>query len=175
MARARAVASAAEIPVNGYLIADHGEFTMAPEQEAPLDNVNGIVERARAREAEVQARWKATLQPVLEFTWEVDLQGMLQGGTTIGTGPKGLLHNPPSLSDVPRPSKEQLLSLAMAPGGLPDLPGGARYPGELGTMKILIDSAEKQAGLDKGRTDLGPRSEEHTSELQSLMRISYAV
>src|SRR3546814_19489853 len=60
------------------------------EQEAPLDNVNGIVERARAREAEVQARWKATLQPVLEFTWEVDLQGMLQGGTTIGTGPKGL-------------------------------------------------------------------------------------
>src|SRR3546814_8864985 len=97
---------------------------------------------------------------------------MWQGGTTIGTGPKGLLHNPPSLSDVPRPSKEQLLSLAMAPGRLPDLPGGARYPGELGTMKILIDSAEKQAGLDKGRTDLGPterglrgaRSEEHTSE-----------
>src|SRR3546814_4961706 len=31
------------------------------------------------------------------------------------------------------------------------------------------------AGLDGGRLNIGARSEEHTSELQSLMRISYAV
>src|SRR3546814_6449597 len=32
-----------------------------------------------------------------------------------------------------------------------------------------------QIGLDRGGVVLGARSEEHTSELQSLMRISYAV
>src|SRR3546814_1349522 len=31
------------------------------------------------------------------------------------------------------------------------------------------------AGTDRGRAPAGGRSEEHTSELQSLMRISYAV
>src|SRR3546814_8658311 len=44
--------------------------------------------------------------------------------------------------------------------------------------------AERPGGIDAGRTlycaafdlrELGERSEEHTSELQSLMRISYAV
>src|SRR3546814_7334443 len=33
----------------------------------------------------------------------------------------------------------------------------------------------QQAGDRKGAAGIGPRSEEHTSELQSLMRISYAV
>src|SRR3546814_6661562 len=36
-------------------------------------------------------------------------------------------------------------------------------------------SACGPAGLRSTRSDLTPRSEEHTSELQSLMRISYAV
>src|SRR3546814_4554741 len=33
----------------------------------------------------------------------------------------------------------------------------------------------RHSGFRSGRTRLGGRSEEHTSELQSLMRISYAV
>src|SRR3546814_6900198 len=36
-----------------------------------------------------------------------------------------------------------------------------------------VERAPVLAGLDEGEAD--PRSEEHTSELQSLMRISYAV
>src|SRR3546814_4973453 len=35
--------------------------------------------------------------------------------------------------------------------------------------------ADHQPGLDRALAPLVPRSEEHTSELQSLMRISYAV
>src|SRR3546814_9282942 len=35
--------------------------------------------------------------------------------------------------------------------------------------------ARRHAALDGGRLPADPRSEEHTSELQSLMRISYAV
>src|SRR3546814_4979592 len=38
----------------------------------------------------------------------------------------------------------------------------------------LVFVEESWVGMDK-RTTLQPRSEEHTSELQSLMRISYAV
>src|SRR3546814_8066823 len=34
---------------------------------------------------------------------------------------------------------------------------------------------DPEGGSRKWRADHGPRSEEHTSELQSLMRISYAV
>src|SRR3546814_8620327 len=41
----------------------------------------------------------------------------------------------------------------------------------------LDDAASflRRLDLEVDREDLGPRSEEHTSELQSLMRISYAV
>lgn len=79
MARARAVASAAGIPINGFLIADHGEFTVSAEQEAPLDNARGIVERARARTAEVHRQWESTLAPAIAYEWEPDIRGMLQG------------------------------------------------------------------------------------------------
>src|SRR3546814_6010977 len=37
------------------------------------------------------------------------------------------------------------------------------------------DFAACKAGVAKVEAELGPRSEEHTSELQSLMRHSYAV
>src|SRR3546814_5298621 len=48
-----------------------------------------------------------------------------------------------------------------------DMPGAETLPG-------AIDRAE-QLLREHGRIDLRGRSEEHTSELQSLMRISYAV
>src|SRR3546814_1073178 len=38
-----------------------------------------------------------------------------------------------------------------------------------------IPPASQDTGLSKRRRSTGTRSEEHTSELQSLMRISYAV
>src|SRR3546814_6654427 len=54
-------------------------------------------------------------------------------------------------------------------------PRARRKPGQrLGFTAWHVDSVGKIAG--KGLAPLGqPRSEEHTSELQSLMRISYAV
>src|SRR3546814_8827743 len=39
----------------------------------------------------------------------------------------------------------------------------------------LLESGRAWAGLDEGSVTSAMRSEEHTSELQSLMRISYAV
>src|SRR3546814_7467795 len=44
-----------------------------------------------------------------------------------------------------------------------------------GQVLYQIDSASYQASYDNARATLAQRSEEHTSELQSLMRISYAV
>src|SRR3546814_2911029 len=46
-------------------------------------------------------------------------------------------------------------------------------PGEEG--EALVDAAVRQQGVDIAPLDGLQRSEEHTSELQSLMRISYAV
>src|SRR3546814_6832403 len=46
----------------------------------------------------------------------------------------------------------------------------------LGYTPIVANSREQNlANLESGRCDAYTRSEEHTSELQSLMRISYAV
>src|SRR3546814_7970566 len=42
-------------------------------------------------------------------------------------------------------------------------------------MHGLRDRGNRAAGIDEDRPALALRSEEHTSELQSLMRISYAV
>src|SRR3546814_5313601 len=44
---------------------------------------------------------------------------------------------------------------------------------KIGVIDELDDIA--QCGLDRAQEGEGHRSEEHTSELQSLMRISYAV
>src|SRR3546814_1572947 len=46
----------------------------------------------------------------------------------------------------------------------------------LGNDSIISQTGAKAVALDWGQSvDVRPRSEEHTSELQSLMRISYAV
>src|SRR3546814_2607976 len=39
----------------------------------------------------------------------------------------------------------------------------------------VLRALERALAADHARTQIHPRSEEHTSELQSLMRISYAV
>src|SRR3546814_8109821 len=51
---------------------------------------------------------------------------------------------------------------------VPTLPSGTRFIMDF----VDMDSAKFAA---YGRNGFGPRSEEHTSELQSLMRLSYAV
>src|SRR3546814_15181246 len=66
-----------------------------------------------------------------------------------------------------------------APGGLQALPG---QPGA--KLRVIVDftvqdqhitPARRDHGLVPGLGQVLNRSEEHTSELQSLMRISYAV
>src|SRR3546814_3763641 len=42
-------------------------------------------------------------------------------------------------------------------------------------MHVVADHEAGAGIFDRGRDHVGPRSEEHTSELQSLMSISYAV
>src|SRR3546814_13876720 len=67
------------------------------------------------------------------------------------------------------------------PVGRPDWmgPGGGRLPHAARPPALAaasLHSTRRQAAHpQRGRDDPGGRSEEHTSELQSLMRISYAV
>src|SRR3546814_9329352 len=52
----------------------------------------------------------------------------------------------------------------------------ARFPeGTLGRIKAVLRDGENQSDFMREAVELELRSEEHTSELQSLMRISYAV
>src|SRR3546814_3250053 len=51
----------------------------------------------------------------------------------------------------------------------------ARDLEENAKLKVGLDESRKAAALQSRMTRGGLRSEEHTSELQSLMRISYAV
>src|SRR3546814_9150001 len=67
---------------------------------------------------------------------------------------------------------------AAAAGGteLPSRSAGATDKGERVKASPLAKRLADEKGIDlKTLTGSGPRSEEHTSELQSLMRISYAV
>src|SRR3546814_3341764 len=49
-------------------------------------------------------------------------------------------------------------------------------PGAAGlTNRLIEEMDEGLGGVEKGTYNIIARSEEHTSELQSLMRISYAV
>src|SRR3546814_5128271 len=54
--------------------------------------------------------------------------------------------------------------------------GCSRAPQELSAMDVAhLMFSGRQGVLDRKRSPVQGRSEEHTSELQSLMRISYAV
>src|SRR3546814_2155626 len=66
----------------------------------------------------------------------------------------------------------------------PDLDAAEIHAGELAEHLVMIAGNIDDVGAalgalhhpaDDGIVPFGPRSEEHTSELQSLMRISYAV
>src|SRR3546814_5823753 len=48
-------------------------------------------------------------------------------------------------------------------------------PEEVEKLKLRVAALEEKESKREGAMGLGVRSEEHTSELQSLMRISYAV
>src|SRR3546814_10467324 len=74
-------------------------------------------------------------------------------------GPDGLDDYRRIIPDLPR---------ILAPGGLAVLAIGHTQP-------ILVGELAEAAGFKVAcRQDLGGRTEEHTSALQSLMRISYA-
>src|SRR3546814_2047928 len=108
---------------------------------------------------------------------------------------EGLITEEQAIARVDPAALDQLLHPTLDPQavrdvvtkGLPASPGAAS-----GTVVFDADTAEKRAGLGEDvilvRTETSPedihgmhaargilRSEEHTSELQSLMRISYAV
>src|SRR3546814_1891000 len=75
------------------------------------------------------------------------------------------------------------IARALVKGGLPALEVTLRTPAALDVIREMaqVEGAVVGAGtvLNPGQLDAamaaGARSEEHTSELQSLMRISYAV
>src|SRR3546814_9463716 len=85
--------------------------------------------------------------------------------------------------------RDDLVALQLEPAFLAQLPIDQRDP--VGTLDhALADPQHRPVGRDgaaemvdtateilgqRARIGAGPRSEEHTSELQSLMRISYAV
>src|SRR3546814_13991882 len=50
-----------------------------------------------------------------------------------------------------------------------------RSPGERNGARVKTRVPVRRTALRRRRKTIGDRSEEHTSELQSLMRISYAV
>src|SRR3546814_3359415 len=54
-------------------------------------------------------------------------------------------------------------------------PRGKHEPIDPDLVKLLIDAYNAAKRDERGFVSLNDRSEEHTSELQSLMRISYAV
>src|SRR3546814_7038371 len=56
--------------------------------------------------------------------------------------------------------------------GMPSMASTAERVASLSAPRMTIDSASR---IDAAKAAVPTRSEEHTSELQSLMRISYAV
>src|SRR3546814_1482357 len=67
------------------------------------------------------------------------------------------------------------LAHGLAAAALPAQPGAEALPDGRGRFAHVVFAAEGGSRLDIGAVDADVRSEEHTSELQSLMRISYAV
>src|SRR3546814_9177742 len=87
--------------------------------------------------------------------------------------------------------KPQLLRFTLPVSTTPTFPTGSKtgvgdlllmdlvmFPGKsvsLGVGPVVVAPTASSARFGAGKWQLGARSEEHTSELQSLMRISYAV
>src|SRR3546814_9428223 len=66
-------------------------------------------------------------------------------------------------------------ALAIDRNNVPALGEYAATLGEIGRTRQMLALTRKMIALDPGNPRAFFRSEEHTSELQSLMRISYAV
>src|SRR3546814_7246434 len=85
----------------------------------------------------------------------------------------------PSTMRVRLPGKGAGVAVAIRNPPFPmtlDLPIMGRSTPILGLWRMLPIQRQLALGLgEKGAGDLRERSDEHTSELQSLMRISYAV
>src|SRR3546814_5923141 len=75
-----------------------------------------------------------------------------------------------ALKEDPERSGESWPDLVLLDGGQGQLTVGSEVLADLGLGDLPIAAIAKGPDRDAGR-----RSEEHTSELQSLMRISYAV
>src|SRR3546814_9426528 len=84
----------------------------------------------------------------------------------------------PLLSGRTLPTRLQVLAQRMARHGwtTPGYPQeGADHESEEGQEALLRNAARPSSESEAGPKPAPDRSEEHTSELQSLMRISYAV
>src|SRR3546814_6358730 len=97
-----------------------------------------------------------------------------------GRAPRsGLCHRRTRGAAAPGPGAGRTAEGAEPAGGRPEqgvhLPVGGCRPAQRPPLRAGgPEPADRQCGLDRRHRRL-PRSEEHTSELQSLMRISYAV
>src|SRR3546814_9691512 len=69
----------------------------------------------------------------------------------------------------------QQIAFGLIVGGQPCLLVADQDEGRRGIARLLIVEIGREAGSDQHGFARSQRSEEHTSELQSLMRISYAV
>src|SRR3546814_1745910 len=76
-----------------------------------------------------------------------------------------------------RPVEADVLAPRLARGtGRPAVDAGAGHRGDEAALGCRVASDEGfPARVRRSEGGRGPRSEEHTSELQSLMRLSYAV
>src|SRR3546814_4488078 len=90
-------------------------------------------------------------------------------GVVVGAG---TVLNPRMLSDALDAGAEFIVS-----PGLTDSLGEAAVTAGIPFLPGIANASNIMTGLDIGLDSFKffPRSEEHTSELQSLMRISYAV
>src|SRR3546814_7306653 len=89
-----------------------------------------------------------------------------------------MIRRPPrsTRTDTLFPYTTLFRSLKDEPGGAVAVRGGADCGGEDGGVAPTRKNANREAAANRlGPTAISGRSEEHTSELQSLMRISYAV
>src|SRR3546814_7529364 len=66
-------------------------------------------------------------------------------------------------------------TLFRSPGPVPTLTLATEIPARDFAARLAKLPPEKRAEVEAGLKNVEARSEEHTSELQSLMRISYAV
>src|SRR3546814_7507118 len=77
---------------------------------------------------------------------------------------------------LPRGFQQQMVGLIFPQHVINEICRKSDLPPRLALARMLpLDKAADDSNIAEGAFQQGTRSEEHTSELQSLMRISYAV